>query len=766
MKSMNRGSWVRAFGAAGLITLLVGFVILRGASAPPQQKQPQPYTTWGAFGGTSDSMQYSAFRQINKTNVHQLEQAWFYPAPAGAEFDYSPIVIDGVMYANGKTRNTIVALDAVTGKELWAHEAEGKPTQRGLAYWQSKDGSDRRIIFSVNSYLQEINARSGASIKTFGKDGLVDLREGLGFDPKTIPSVQSGMPGQVFENLIIQGSASGEGYDSPPGWLRAYDILTGKLVWTFHTIPLPGEYGYETWPPAAYKYTGGANTWSNFSIDEKRGIAYFPTGSATYDMYGARRHGTNLFASCLLALDARTGKRLWHFQTIHHDLWDYDNCNEPKLLTVRHNGKPVDIVAMGTKSGMLYVFNRVTGEPLWPIEERPVPTNDAAPGEQPWPTQPFTTKPPPMSRLKMTVDDINPHVDPAEREKLKKIFLAARHEGVFTPMPLGRDQVSVPGEHGGTNWGGTAGDPETGMLYVRAENMITIHHLYERSAPRAFSGGTPEQQGRVIWAQMCESCHGPDETGVKSLKERRPEPLERLIRDGIGGRMPGLGYSVRILTDANMKRLLAYVANPAAAAGDPLPVPQGQGGPRAVDGPLPNGETRRFYGQFGAFWLTTNGLSVIGPPWAELVAYDLNEGTIKWRIPLGTAPGLAAKGIKNTGSYCVVKNGPVVTAGGLIFMGTASDRTIRAYDKDTGKTLWEKMIRSNPVSIPAVYEIGGRQYVAFYASGVMDGWWGRGSATSIREGVTDNWAYSMGPAEAQGYYVYALPKGASTAKKK
>jgi quinoprotein glucose dehydrogenase len=754
MKAMNRNSYMRTFGAAGLAALLLGFVILRGAPVP--KKAPRPYTTWSAWGGTKDSMQYSALTQINKTNVTQLEAAWFYPTPGQppARFSFSPLVVDNVMYVGGGDGNTaVVALDATTGKEIWRHPCDGNPTNRGYAYWESKDRSDRRILFSVEGYLQEVDARTGASIKSFGKNGIVDLAENLGFDPKTIRrsanGPHSGMPGHVFENLIILGGAAGEGYDDPPGWLRAYDVISGKLVWTFHTIPFPGEYGYETWPPDAYKYTGGANTWVNFSIDEKRGIAYFPTGSATYDMYGARRHGANLFANCLLALDARTGKRLWHFQNIHHDLWDYDNANEPKLLTVRHNGKPVDIVTLGTKTGMLYVFNRVTGEPLWPIEERPVLTTDAAPGEQVWPTQPFPTKPPAFSRHKMTVDDINPYVDAAEREKLRKIFLGARHEGIYTPMPAGRDQVSMPGEHGGTNLAGTAGDPETGMLYVRAENYPAIHHLFERTPPRAFSGGTPEQQGRMLWAQLCESCHGPDEAGVKSIKERSPEILERIIRGGQGN-MSGVGYSDLTLSDQNLKRLLAYIANPAAGAGQ-LPTAVGRGGQAAVaSGPLPNGEARRFFGQFGNWWVTSNGLPAIGPPWAELVAYDLNEGTIKWRIPLGTAPGLAAKGIKDTGAFLVVRNGPVVTAGGLIFMGTEPDRTIRAYDKATGKTLWEKLMDSNPQGIPAVYEVNGRQYVAFFCSPMRFG---------------DNVGHSMGKPEAQGYYVFALPKSVSTSKK-
>ena len=670
--------------------------------------------------------------------MNQLELAWFYPATGAGlgRFSFSPLVVGNVMYVGAKDNRAVVALDAATGKELWSHPCDGNPTNRGYAYWESKDGSDRRIIFSVNGYLQEIDARTGADIKSFGKNGIVDLGEGLGYDVSRIrrnaSEPHSGMPGQVFENLIILGSAVNEGYDDPPGWLRAYDVITGKLVWTFHTIPLPGEYGYETWPPAAYKYTGGSNTWVNFSIDEKRGIAYFPTGSATYDLYGARRHGANLFSNCLLALDARTGKRLWHFQTVHHDLWDYDNANEPKLLTVNHDGKKVDVVAIMTKTAMVFVFDRVTGEPLWPIEERPVPKSDV-PGEEAWPTQPFTTKPPPISRLKLTVNDLNPYVDAAEAERLKKTFLAARHEGIFTPLTVGRDQISIPGEYGGTNWGGSAGDPTTGMLYVRSENESCIHRLSERSGGgRAAAGGSPEQQGHALWGQSCESCHGADETGARSLRERSPERLEEIIRGG-QGQMPGFGYANTGINPQGMKALLAYIANPAAGAGK---VPASA----ATAGPYPNGEPHRFFGQFGNRWRASNGLPAIAPPWAELVAYDLNQGTEKWRIPLGTVPELAAKGITNTGSLAVTQNGLVVTAGGLIFMGTAGDNTIRAYDKDTGKTLWEKKAEASPKSVPAVYEVGGRQYVAFFLN-------------------------SGGRNNAQGYHIFALPKVTSASKK-
>src|SRR5215469_5645980 len=307
-------------------------------------------------------------------------------------------------------RTSIVALDATTGRELWVYHSKNAPTiemHRGINYWQSQDGADQRLFIPFGSRLEAIDVRTGELIKSFGDNGSVDLMAGLGRDAKTIVQIQSATPGQVFGDLLILGSATGEEYGSPPGDIRAYDVHTGRMAWIFHTVPHPGEFGYDTWPRDAWKYIGGVNTWGELSIDEKRGIAYFPLGSPTYDLYGADRIGAGLFGDCLLALDARTGKRLWHYQLVHHDLWDYDPTTAPKLMTVRHDGKPVDIVAQATKFGFLYVFNRVTGEPLWPIEERPVPKSDV-PGEQSWPTQPFPTMPPPYSRQMMTVNDVNP----------------------------------------------------------------------------------------------------------------------------------------------------------------------------------------------------------------------------------------------------------------------------------------------------------------------------------------------------------------------
>jgi quinoprotein glucose dehydrogenase len=530
-------------------------------------------------------------------------------------------------------------------------------------------------------------------------------------------------------------------------------VRTGKTIWTFHTVPHPGEYGYDTWPPDAWKYIGGNNTWGELSIDEKRGIAYFPLGSPTYDLYGADRKGAGLFGDCLLALDARTGKRLWHFQAVHHDLWDYDLVVAPKLMTVRHNGKMVDIVAQATKFGFLYVFDRVTGVPLWPVEERPVPKSDV-PGEESWPTQPFPTKPPPFARQKFTVDDINPYVDPEEKERLRDIVANARNEGLFTPQSNTRNQISVPGENGGANWGSVTADPATGMLYVRSFDAPAIHKLSETNPEMMrLSRGTSEQQGLAIYMQHCLTCHGPDRARITFPKDLDAAHFKATVRNG-KGEMPALSEDT--LSSQNLDALMAYLVNPDVGAA-------GRGGaaaaaaaalgnhaftPPPLPPPPPQGQTR-YYGPFGNTLLTNNGLIAFSPPWSELVAYDLNEGTIKWRVPLGTTPGLAAKGIKNTGSSRFVRNGPVATAGGLIFVGTGPDRYVHAFDKDNGRILWETELDANPDGIPAVYEVGGRQYIAFFAAA---------------SGAKESLAYKPAKPDSQGYYVFALPKTTTPAK--
>jgi quinoprotein glucose dehydrogenase len=737
-------------GTAALVALLFTVTMLPGEAAD----SARPYTTWRHYAGSADSMQYSALTNINKSNVSTLERVWFHHVPGPlVRLVFNPLVVDGVMFVLGAKRS-ILALDAATGKELWSRSLDGNTAERGLHYWESQDRSDRRLVFWADSYLQELDARTGEPITSFGAGGRVDLREGLGRPVHTIRNIQSKNPGRIFENLIIVGSVTGEGYGSPPGDIRAYDVRTGKLVWTFRTIPHPGDKGYETWPPDAWKYAGGANAWAGISIDEKRAIAYVPTGSPTHDLYGADRAGDNLFGNCLIALDARTGKRLWHFQTVHHDLWDYDLAASPNLLTVRHNGKMIDVVAQAGKTGFLYVFNRVTGEPVWPIEERPVPKSEV-PGEVSSPTQPFPTKPPPFARQSFRPDDVNPFMSAEEQARLRKAVEEAANEGVFTPSSHKRSHIQFPGAWGGANWGSTAADPATGMLFVRSLEMPSYRIMSASDTQTsAVKGGSREQKGFAIYAQLCSTCHGPGQTPMKSPAALGRERFRTLVRQGLE-QMPA--FSDAIIPTEGLDALEAFLLSLPAAEDS-----------RAADGEsdradgaplrLPPNPTRyagppvRYAGSFSAGWYTSNGLPAVGPPWTQLVAYDLNEGTIKWRVPDGIAPGLAARGIKDTGSVRP-RNGPVVTAGGLVFMANSQDRRLRAFDKDTGAILWEHELEANPEGIPAVYEVDGRQFIVF-AVGAS---WGTGTDPVWR----DPFHRKQGRIEAQGYHAFALPMPAA-----
>ena len=700
---------------------------------------PAPYTTWKDYAGSADAMQYSALKQVHKGNVNKLKLAWFHPTP-GPSAAFNPVIVDGVMYVLG-AEQAIEAVDAATGKLIWSHPVSGNPTNRGINYWESPDRADRRLIYAAGNYLQEINAKTGVTINTFGNDGRVDLKEGLDRDPKSIRGIQSRNPGRVFENLVIIGSVTGEMFGSPPGDIRAYDVRTGKMAWTFHTIPRPGEFGYDTWPPEAYKYAGGANNWGEMTVDEARGILYVPLGSPTFDLYGADRKGANLFGNCIVALDARTGKRLWHFQTVHHDLWDYDLTTAPKLLTVRHNGSKVDVVAQAGKNGFLYVLNRVTGAPLWPIEERAVPKSEV-PGEESWPTQPFPTKPPPFSRQSFSAAEVNPYLEPAEQEHLRDMLGNAANSGVFTPSSHLRNHVQIPGAFGGANWGAAAVDPTSGMLYIRVYDAPSIRQLSERRNVQLSAESTPEQRGFVIYNELCSTCHGQTRTGTAAPKDVGMTAFTRTLRNG-RGQMPAFPESV--VSTEQIQLLASYLNNPTPA--ERMPSQRGAQTPRRplAPGPTRPEGLRDFSGPFGAQWLSSGGLPAIGPPWAELVAYDLNQGTIKWRVPIGNVPSLAAKGITGTGGYRP-RTGPVVTAGGLIFQATGGDQTLRAYDKDNGKLLWEKKLEANPDGIPAVYEVRGRQYVVFYVAADNGG----GSRTRAM--------FEPGKPEAQGYYAYALPE--------
>ena len=466
------------------------------------------HKTWTQYGGSADQSKYVDLKQISKENVNQLEVAWVYPTKDNvSSYRFNPIIVDSVMYVLAKN-NSLVALDVTTGKEIWIHANLNTASKRGINYWESKDRKDRRLLFCVNNTLQAIDASTGKSILTFGNNGSVNLREGLGRDPETITRATSSSPGQVFEDLILLGSSPGEAWFSAPGHLRAYNVITGKLAWVFHTIPWPGEYGYETWPKDAYKYVGGVNTWGEITVDEKRGIAYFPLGSPTYDYYGGDREGAGLFGNSLLALDARTGKRLWHFQTVHHDLWDFDVAAAPQLVTVSHNGKKIDAVAIATKQGFLFAFDRVTGEPLWPIEERPVPASEM-PGEKSWPTQPFPTVLPPFSRQEITVDDINPYLTVDRESGMEKKNFSAR-SGLFYPLSDKYETITMPGANGGAIYGNTAANPGKGIVYVASMDKPSVYKLKkeEPAELRIPMSAEDTVRAQAAYVQYCQSCHG------------------------------------------------------------------------------------------------------------------------------------------------------------------------------------------------------------------------------------------------------------------
>ena len=643
--------------------LIFLFVLMSGVLAPAAER----FTTWSQYLGGDDSSQYSSLKQVNTSNVRQLEVAWTYPTGPGT-YTFNPVVVDGVMYVLAHN-NTLVALDAATGKEVWTHANTGPVGNRGINYWESKDGSDRRLFYINAGFLTAIDARTGKTIDSFGDNGRTDLRTGLDREPPRPP--QTNNPGRVIGNIIITPlPAGGISYDSTPADIHAYDVVTGKLLWTFHVIPHPGEFGYDTWPPDAWKTVGGVHNWNEMTVDEKRGIAYIPLGTARYDFYGANRKGNDLFGNSLLALDVHTGKRLWHFQLVHHDLWDYDLPVAPKLLTVKHDGRNVDIVAQATKFGFLYVFNRVTGAPLWPIEERPVPQSDVA-GEWSSPTQPFPTKPPPFARQSFTEKDINPFATEAEQAAIRELLKNSRNEGLFTPPSLA-GSISAPGHNGGANWGMVAVDPTKGFLFV-----ITKEH----------------------------------------------PTLDKLFLPGQGPRGPG------------------------GPRGGPAGAPESAQPPQAAAKSAADAATEGGFIHYNSpvnFMTQTGGLSAMGPPWSRLTAYDLTTGAIRWQVPNGGVLELEKQGHADTGARDP-RGGPVVTAGGLIFAATASDHKIRAYDEETGKVLWEYEAPVGSDGVPAVYEVGGREYIAFCVAG------GDGVNFGRRNRQQE-------PAPANAYMVFALPK--------
>jgi len=629
-------------GLAAIATFTLGGTAIAQKKPAPVPGASFDFASWDQYLSGGDSSQYSSLDQINKTNVAKLQVAWTFPTGPGASPHFNPIIVRNVMYI--AVGDAVVALDPATGKELWRHKGLGRIGQRGMNYWESKDGKDRRLLFVADGNLRAVNAENGDPVATFGTDGKVDLRVGLAGDITKVRALQTDNPGRVYKDIIVMSLPAGSAsYASAPADIHAYDIRTGKLLWVFHTVPQKGEFGYETWPDVPdHDKIGGIHNWSESTVDQELGIVYIPTGTARYDFYGGNRKGNNLFANSILALDARTGKRLWHFQAIHHDLWDYDFPQAPKLLTITRDGKQVPILVQASKQGFVYVLDRRTGAPIWPIEERPVPKSDV-PGEQASPTQPFPTWPKPFARQKFTEDQINPYLPQADKDKVHALFKTARNEGLYTPPSL-QGTISMPGHNGGANWGTSAVDPVKGRFFVMAKQLPTFDKL---------------------------------------TLDTKPQSL------------------------ANMPN----------AGGDVQPY---QGG---ID-----------------FMLQSNSLSAIGPPWSTITAYDMNSGDILWQVPNGDILPLEQLGIDDTGSHAP-RGSPVITAGGLMFIGTSSDRKLRARDTDTGKVLWEANLGAASEGAPAVYQAGGREFIVVPVGGI---------------GLFAN-ARNQPPAGPNQYVAFALP---------
>lgn len=688
----------------GLVFGLAVLPILVGRSTLPRELAGAATVTqeWRSYGGGAENTHYSPLRQINRDNVKQLQVAWTYDtgdAFDGSELQCNPLIINGVLYGT-TPKLRVFALDATTGKERWSFDPnegqrpQGAQRNRGVTYWTG-DGQPR-IYFASRNWLYALDAKTGQPVADFGKAGKVDLRDGLGRPDAARLTVGITTPGVIYKDLLIVGSIVSESLPAAPGHIRAYDLRTGKMRWIFHTIPHPGEFGYDTWPKDAWHYSGGTNAWAGLALDEKRGLLFAPTGSATYDFYGANRHGDNLFSNTLLCLDAATGQRKWHFQTIRHDMWDRDLPMAPALVTLRKDGRTIDAVAQTTKSGHIFIFERETGKPVFPIEYHKVSTTGLD-GEQPADTQPLPVLPPPIGRQMMTEAMVTNRTPEAHRDALER-FRKLRSVGQFDPPGL-QGSIVLPGFDGGPGWGGGAFDPASGLFIINSNEVPCILKMVERPKSKA------QESARSLFARDCASCHGKDWQGsppqfpalVGLESKYKAEDLHAILRNGIG-RMPGFAA----LGDEGIKAVTRLLLT-----GEDTKISAGQGG-SAIDLKYTIEGYTRFFDK--------DGYPAITPPWGTLNAVDLNKGKIVWQVPLGEHPELAAKGIKDTGSWNY--GGPIVTAGGLVFIGATNyDRKFRAFDKATGKLLWESLLPFSGNATPATYQIAGRQYVVIAAGG-------------------------------------------------
>jgi quinoprotein glucose dehydrogenase len=683
-----------------------------------KNKNEAKYAKWAVVGGTKENIKYSSLTQIDTNNVKHLQVAWIYRSEHNNNKNFNviecnPIIIGGTLYGTSPTLK-LFALNAATGKEKWIFNPDDSVENpywhrsstnfnRGVAYWS--DGKDERIIFAAGSIVYEVDANTGKLITSFGKGGGIDLVKGLGMDPDEL-YVAVTSPVMVYKNLFLVGGLVAE---NTPGFIRAFDVKTGKQKWIFHTIPHPGEKGYESWEDTtAYKWMGSTNSWGGFSLDEKRGILYAPTGSPTNDFYGGLRKGDNLFGSSLLALDAETGKLLWYFQNVHHDVWDKDLPTAPALITLRNNGKEIPAAVQTTKTGFVFVFNRVTGDTIYPIKEKPVPTEDAVPGEQLSPTQPYPVYTEPFSRQQLTKDDLNHLLGDSVYQNIKKRFETYVYKGTFTP-PTVEGTIAFPGTDGGGDWAGGAVDPETNVLYINSNEMAFVLNLV-KSPNNKKQGLTNLQAGKIIYEMNCMRCHGTDRQGSGDFpsligvgNKLTFNQFNQLLTTG-RKMMPGFNE----LKEKERKALASFILDIKSEQKKRYKEPD-----HDLNKKLDYGFTG--YNKF----LTKEGWPAINPPWGQLTAIDLNTGKKVWQIPLGNYSELQKKGDPPTGTENY--GGPVVTAGGLVFIAATVDGKFRAFNKRTGELLFETELPAAGSATPAVYAIDGKEYIVIACGGSKSG---------------------------------------------